>query len=123
MLFFGHLVFIGVGWMILMATSLLGKVEEAMGQTTEVTVPNSYDCLRQMLLARDRWVYLQASSSDLCRLPQCSRRLLGVSEGFSGIKFSQEIDRDAQGTAHNSPVQSVSQTGMAGRTDWVIMTF
>lgn len=38
---FRHLVFPGIGWMILMAAGLLRKVGGAMGQTMEVRVPDS----------------------------------------------------------------------------------
>jgi hypothetical protein len=50
-LFFRHLVFPVVNWMILMAAGLLRKVREAMGQTMEVKVQDSAG----YVLGRPQW--------------------------------------------------------------------
>jgi hypothetical protein len=44
LLSFRHLFVLGVGWMVLMAAGLLGKVEVAMCQTMKVRVPNFAGC-------------------------------------------------------------------------------
>ena len=85
MLSFRHLVFPGVGWMILLAARLLWKAGGAINQTLEVRVPDSagYASGRLTQQGTDGAMFQVASSLGPCRPPEGSRMLSVRSEKSS----------------------------------------
>lgn len=103
MLSFRHLVFPGIGWMVLMIARHLGKVGGAMGQIIHFTVSNSagYASTRPHWQGIGRAVLQVSISWGLWRPPQGRRQLLRSHKGPQDQRVSPEIDNAGQGTMNN----------------------